>query len=251
MQTPEDSIAFCTSNNLNLLSRVRLCPLVTCLVLTYFQFVIAKQERDFEMEESYPLVGVALDMLVRATSWMLSPIDQTTRIQQADIEHIIERWEPKQILLQALITYMDHLPFISTQRMATSCHQLVEILCGVDLGFQGMVLRYLHEQFASRELMQTTRFGGHHRIADVNAEMNYYSFVPQFVQNVLRSGDVEAVRTAIDLAILVAKELLLLPSLLPSALMLVTSMLKHIWEHPQYNQIIRENHRLGVYPACI
>jgi len=191
--------------------------------------------------------------LVRATGWLLNT-DEVGSGQ--DVDTLLQRWDHKQHLLSCLIMYMDHLPFFSNQRWAGLCHQMIEMLCAVDLGFQDMVLRYLHEQFASREAMQTTRFGSHHRIAphiDVSAiaETNYYSFVPRFVMSVLRSGDVETVRTAIDLVILVAKELLLLPSLLPSVLLLITPVLKEIWEHPQYNQVIRENHRLSLYVALV
>jgi len=67
--------------------------------------------------------------------------------------------------------------------------------------------------------------------------------------SILQTGDTEFTRTAIDLAILVAKEILLLPSLSFNLLMLVVPLLKQIWD--QYNLFMRENPRLCVYVGLV
>jgi hypothetical protein len=233
----EDSINFCVSNNLELLSR----------------FIIQQQERNLENEESYSNVGMALDILTRATCWLLVPLDASNGRAQEALEISTESWNHKQTLLSALLSYMDHLPFSSNQHLASLCHRLIDIMCGTDSVCQVLVLRYLHEQFASRDAMQTSRFASHHHTVatdetHTSPEAMYYSFVARFGLAALSRGESSQVPSAIDLAILIAKEILLLPTPTAAVLMPVVPMLKTIWEHAEYGQILRENRRLDVYP---
>jgi hypothetical protein len=197
-----------------------------------------------------------LDILTRATGWLVgTPFDTAnSRVQEA-LEVMSESWNHKQPLLSALLSYMDHLPFSSNLRLASLCHRMLDILCGTDPACQVLVLRYLHEQFASRDAMQTSRFASHHVIAkdenNTSPEAMYYSFVSRFVLSVLAQGEGDQVPSAIDLAILIAKEILLLPTPTSAVLLLVVPMLKKIWEHAEFGQILRENHRLDVYVALV
>jgi len=203
-------------------------------------------EREIDAEELYLVIIPTLELIMKAAEWMVKEdLPEKYKIAAVDVQ---QSWDNRLQLLAALLQFIDQ--YLQIGKLLVLAYSLVHILCTLDPACLDDVLRFLYEGFVSREAVHTTRFAVPSALVlapvdgvqPVSLEVLFFDFVRDIIREILNSDQMNKIKMAIDLAILVLKEAILLES--PVVINSPVLTLECILEHPQFSGLLDENRRV-------